>query len=274
MKKYRFAALLVMAGAGLLTADTVLLRDGRRVEGTFLGGDTRQIRVMGADGKSQTFDISDVESIRFAGGAGAAAAPASSRHAPPASRERLSGPRSDYGAPAAASAAPRFVIPAGTVITVRMIDSVDSDVNAAGERFRASLDDPLQVNEQVVAPRGSDASVQITRVQQSGKLTGRDEVALELYDITINGKKYPVATSYAEVHSGSRGSRTAKVVGGTAALGAIIGAIAGGGKGAAIGAGAGAGAGVAVEEMTRGQRVKIPAETRLDFTLKQPLSVD
>ena len=71
--------------------------------------------------------------------------------------------------------------------------------------------------------------------------------------------------------SGSRRARSGKVIGGTAVLGAIIGAIAGGGKGAAIGLGAGAGAGTAVQVATKGQRVRIPSETRLTFTLQQPV---
>ena len=224
-----------------------------------MGGDTRQVRMLNADGSLRSYDINEIDSIRFGGGGTVAAA------APAAPARAVS---------RAASAGGGEVVPAGTVITVRTIDLIDSDATRAGERFRASLDDPLQVGERIVAPRGSDVSVQIVRVQQSGKLTGRDEVSMELYDITINGKKYPVATSYAEVHSGSRGARTAKVAGGTAALGAIIGAIAGGGKGAAIGAGAGAAAGVGIEEVTHGQRVKVPSETRLDFTLKQALAVE
>ena len=71
----------------------------------------------------------------------------------------------------------------------------------------------------------------------------------------------------------SRGKRSAEVIGGGAALGALIGAIAGGGKGAAIGAAAGAGGGTAVQAMTHGQQVKIPSETRLDFTLHAPVAV-
>ena len=165
-------------------------------------------------------------------------------------------------------------MPAGTGIRIRMIDSIDSDVTQAGEKFQASLDDPLVVNERIVVERGADVTVQVVRVEQSGKFAGRDEVALKLYDITIDGKQYPLISSYAEVASGSRGKRTAKVVGGTAALGAIIGAIADGGKGAAIGATAGAGAGVAVQAATRGQRVQIPSESRLDFTLTGPLLVE
>ena len=71
--------------------------------------------------------------------------------------------------------------------------------------------------------------------------------------------------------SSSRGERTAKVAGGTAAVGAIIGAIAGGGKGAAIGAGAGAAAGAGAQVITSGQRVRIPSETRLTFVLDNPV---
>lgn len=266
---YCAAMLALVTGTSWLIADTVTLRDGRRVEGTFVGGDSRQVRVLGTDGNLQTLDINDVESIRFSGNATAAAAPPASAPRPVSSRPALVRERSE----AVASQQPSVVVPAGTVITVRMIDSIDSDVNGAGERFRASLDDPLQVGEKIIAPRGSDVTVQVVRVQQSGKLTGRDEVAVDLYDISINGRKYQVASSSAEVSSGSRGARTAKVAGGTATLGAIIGAIAGGGKGAAIGAGAGAATGVGIEEVTHGQRVKIPAETRLEFTLKQPLAV-
>jgi len=82
-----------------------------------------------------------------------------------------------------------------------------------------------------------------------------------------------VTTGDVSQASGSRGARTAKVVGGTTAVGAIIGAIAGGGQGAAIGAASGAAVGGAAQVMTKGQRVKIPSETRLTFTLQQPANL-
>ena len=56
-------------------------------------------------------------------------------------------------------------------------------------------------------------------------------------------------------------------------LGALLGGIFGHGKGAAIGSIAGAGAGTAVQVSTKGQQVKIPSETKLDFTLKDPVTV-
>jgi hypothetical protein len=82
-----------------------------------------------------------------------------------------------------------------------------------------------------------------------------------------------VTSTDVQTASNSRGSRTAKTVGGTAALGAIIGAIAGGGKGAAIGAGSGAAVGAGAEVLMKGQQVKIPSETRLTFRLQQPVRI-
>ncbi len=89
----------------------------------------------------------------------------------------------------------------------------------------------------------------------------------------VNGRLVDVHTEEVNRSSASRTGKTGQVVGGTAALGAIIGAIAGGGKGAAIGAVSGAAAGGAVQVMTRGEKVKIPSETRLTFTLDQPLRI-
>jgi len=87
----------------------------------------------------------------------------------------------------------------------------------------------------------------------------------------VNGKTIDITTEEVSQTSSSRTGRSAKTIGGVAALGAIIGAIAGGGKGAAIGAASGAGAGTAIQVMTKGQRVKIPSETRLTFTLQNPV---
>jgi hypothetical protein len=58
-----------------------------------------------------------------------------------------------------------------------------------------------------------------------------------------------------------------------AAAGAVIGAIAGGGKGAAIGAGAGAGAGATGAALTGERDVELPAETKVNFELSQPLTI-
>jgi hypothetical protein len=157
------------------------------------------------------------------------------------------------------------------VITVRMIDTVDSSVHQVGDTFRASLDEPIIVGARTIASRGADVMTKLVSVEEAGRIQGRSELALVLQEITINGRKYEVTTEEVAEAGGSRGAQSAKRIGGLAAVGAVIGAIAGGGKGAAQGAAAGAGAGTAIQVMTKGEKVQIPAESRLDFTLAQPL---
>ncbi len=164
-------------------------------------------------------------------------------------------------------------VPANTIVTVRTIDGIDSKTNHAGEVFKASLDAPIVVDNRVIVPAGADAYVKLVDAKSAGHMTGRSELGLELASILFQGKTYDVVSSDVKQSGTSRGKQTAERVGGGAALGALIGAIAGGGKGAAIGAAVGGGAGTGVQVFTHGQQVKIPSETRLDFTLQQPLDI-
>jgi hypothetical protein len=166
-----------------------------------------------------------------------------------------------------------YTIPAGTVFTVRMVDSIDSSRHRPGEEFAATIDAPVAVGERVIIPRGSDARVRLIQSQSAGRIRGQSELEVELVGVAVDNMTYAVETSVVEKKGASEGKRTAATVGGGAALGGLIGAIAGKGKGAAIGAAVGAGAGTAVGAATKGQQVNIPSEAKLDFTLKVPLSV-
>jgi BON domain len=164
-------------------------------------------------------------------------------------------------------------IPAGTTVRVQMIDSVDSSVNRAGEVFHASLASPLVVDNQVVVPAGTDVYVKLANAKSAGHLTGQSTLALELARMEFQGKSYQMASSEYTQTGSSRGKRTAETVGGGAVLGTLLGAVIGGGKGAAIGAATGAGAGGVAQGVTKGQQVRIPSETKLDFTLDQPVEI-
>jgi BON domain len=164
-------------------------------------------------------------------------------------------------------------IPEGTIVTVRTIDSIDSNNATTGQSFHASLDAPVVVDDQVILPRGLNAKLKLVQASSAGKFNGSSELTVSLDTITYQGKTYTFATSDVQEKGASRGKRSAAVIGGGAALGALIGGIAGGGRGAAIGAGVGAGGGTAVQAMTKGQQVKIPSETRLDFTMHAPIPV-
>jgi hypothetical protein len=239
--------------AGIASADTLTLRDGRFMSGSYLGGDARSVRFAVGD-RVDTFKVEDIAGITFE-----AQAPAPAPPPPP--REERREERKD-GAE----------LPAGTPLVVRMIDSVDSERDAIGKTFRASMDEPVvDRNGNPLIPRGADVLVKLIDDQQSGKIQGRTILTLDLMSVTINGRIVDINTQSITEKSASRGERSTKVIGGTAVLGAIIGAVAGGGKGAAIGAGAGGAAGTAAEIATKGQRVRIPSETRLTFALQQPV---
>ena len=167
----------------------------------------------------------------------------------------------------------RVTIPAGTSIQVRMIDSVDSEVHRTGQTFRASLDAPILVDGDEVVPTGADVYLRLVQAKSAGRMAGRSELEMALARMEFQGRTYPLTSTTYEETGKSRGKDTALKVGGGAAIGAAIGAIAGGGKGAAIGAGIGAGAGTAVQVFTKGQQVRIPSETSLDFQLEAPVTV-
>ena len=168
---------------------------------------------------------------------------------------------------------PRRELPTGTEITIRVIDAIDSERNNVGDEFRGSLEEPISLGDEVVAPKGSDVRLKLAAEKESGKLTGKAELSVELIYFTSRGKMVPVTTSGVTKGSGSRGARTAKTAAAVGALGAIIGAIAGGGEGAAIGATTGAAAGAGSQVFMKGQKVRIPSETVLTFTTRDPVKL-
>jgi hypothetical protein len=175
--------------------------------------------------------------------------------------------------PGAATGPSGLTIPAGAVVTIRMIDSIDSSRNQSGQEFDATVDSPVASGSQVVIPQGSTAKVRLANSTDSGRVEGSAQLELELISVTVNGATYPVQSGYYQQHGSSRGKRTAGAAGGGAVLGALIGAIAGGGKGAAIGAGSGAAIGTGASVAMKGSSIKVPSETKIDFTLRQPVTI-
>lgn len=261
----RFLAALALGlfFGGLAAADTLELKDGRVVHGKYLGG-TQAVLRFEVNGEVQTFNTSDIVALTFTGrSANAAPAIAPSAMAPTSA------------APMAAPADPggSVTIPAGQSMLVRMIDGVDSAKDQVGQVFHASLETDLSVGNSIVARKGTDVYGRLANAQKSGTFSGKSELQLELTRIVIDGKDYPIVSSDYTLQGKGQGAATAKKVGGIAAAGAIIGAIAGGGKGAAIGAAAGGATGAGVQVLTKGQQVKVPSETLLEFRLQQPVMV-
>ena len=275
--KYGFWAIAVMSLCVAGFADTLVLKDGTEITGYYEGGTSRVIRFQ-TSGGVQEYDLLSVSELRF-GGDVVQSAPliqAVPEAQPQALDEtpRLQTPE-ESRRPVTSSAAigTAFTLPRGSSILVRMTDAIDSEESQSGQTFRAVLAEPLVVDGIEVAPVESLVRGRIVEAEGAGRVRGSAELRLELTQLVVNGITYAVATSeYEEVAEG-RGSQTAQRVGTGAGVGALIGLIAGGGKGAAIGAGVGAGAAGTVQVLTKGEKLYIPAETLLGFTLSEPLSI-
>jgi hypothetical protein len=268
MRLFTVGLALILAVAGF--ADTVTLKDGRVVRGTYLGGSPRQVRVEVGD-QIQTLDVSDIARIEFGHNAPQANTEPPPPPPPPPVREQQPEPSQQPPARPVIG----VLLPAGTNFVVRMIDGVDSETVRVGQTFAASMDQPLldQSGQNVIIPRGADCVVKLVDAKESGTFTGRAGLTLSLQSVKINGQMVPINTQSISQASGSQGASTAKRGAAGAVVGAGLGAIFGGGKGAAAGAGVGAAAGAGTQVFTKGQKVKIPSETRLTFVLDSALQI-
>jgi hypothetical protein len=167
-----------------------------------------------------------------------------------------------------------MTIPAGTTVTVRMAESVDSESSHAGQIVRATVDTPVMINGRVAVPQGAEAIGRVTSIENPGRFRGRAVVAMELTALNFDGKSIGVMTSAYQEVGNARGKQTTKYVGGGGVLGTLLGAFTGGKKGAFIGMTVGAASG-AVAHVVRGREpLTIPAESLVLFTLQSPLILE
>lgn len=167
----------------------------------------------------------------------------------------------------------KVTIPAGTQLTIRLNDPLDSEKNQVGDSFHASLSAPIVMNAETILPSGSEVVGRVANVKSAGRFAGNSVLTLELTSISINGRTYNIQTNQWSRAGKGEGKNTAVKAGGGAALGAIIGGLAGGGKGAAIGSVAGAGAGTGVAATKKGEQIKLSPESTLNFQLVDSVTV-
>jgi hypothetical protein len=183
-------------------------------------------------------------------------------------------------APVAAAPAPppppafkTVTIPAGTTIPIRMTQTLDSATTQQGQSFSGTVATDVMADGLVAIRQGTGVTGRVTAVQEAAHYKGSALLTVELVSINRHGDSIAVSTEPYSVEGKGRGKNTAAKVGGGAAIGAIIGAIAGGGKGAAIGSAAGAGVGAGANTVTRGEQVKIPSESLVNFQITNTLAV-
>jgi hypothetical protein len=170
---------------------------------------------------------------------------------------------------------PRSVtIASGTLLTVRLGETISTERTRQGDSFSATLDQPLVVDGLVIAEKGARVNGRVVDTVEAGRVKGLAHLSLELTSLmTSDGQKIVLRTARFEKEGPSSKTQDTEKIGAGAAIGAIIGAIAGGGKGAAIGAAGGGAAGGGVVAATRGKPAVLPSETKISFRVDQPVTI-
>ena len=152
--------------------------------------------------------------------------------------------------------------------------TLSTKANQSGEKFTATLAEPIVHEDWVIAKKGARVEGVIVDADPGGKVKDVASLAVTLDSLTLaDGRTVRLSASQFRREAKSTKGKDAKKIGIGAGVGAAIGAIAGGGKGAAIGAGIGGGAGTGAVLATRGDPAVISAETRLSFKLQAPVTI-
>ncbi len=166
-----------------------------------------------------------------------------------------------------ACAAAAQTIPAGSAFHVRLDQTVDTRHNRSGDRFVATLADPIQVDGRTLVPKGARCTGHLVESKPSGRFKGRAVLSLSLDSFDLNGRSYDINTSRVARASGGHKKRNWLWIGGGSGVGAALGAIAGP-TAALIGAGAGAAAGTTTAAFTGKKNIHLSVETPVTFSLR------
>ncbi len=163
---------------------------------------------------------------------------------------------------------------AGTLLAVRIGETISSARNQPGDSFLATLTQQLVIDGFIIAERGARIEGRVLEAAQAGRGRGASHLAISIVRLaTSDGQNIRIRTEPYTKDGSSQTATDAAKIGGGAAIGAVIGAIAGGGKGAGIGAGAGGALGAGDVMLTRGKPVEIPVETRISFRVQDPVTI-
>jgi len=181
-----------------------------------------------------------------------------------------------------------YTVPADTVIRVRLDSELSSKTARTGDRFSATVTEPVYGGESgnEVIPVGSKVWGRVTTVKRAGRRSpGTITVSFNQVQLpsgvrhTINGSLTSLqaddvnADNEGTVEGRGNRKRDAVFIGGGAATGALIGAIAGGGKGAAIGAILGGGLGTGARVYEREEEAEVRSGTEFGVILNRAISL-
>lgn len=169
-------------------------------------------------------------------------------------------------------------VPAGTRMSLELVETLASNRNQPGDRFRARVAHDVVVGGEVAIPAGSEISGVVTEAVALKKIGGRAKLGLEFTSVEPpSGSSSEIKASYLVVGK-SETKKDAATIGGAAAGGALLGRILGhqsdhDARGTSVGAVVGGAAGTAIAAKTKGQEVVLPAGHVIQVRLEAPADV-
>lgn len=172
-------------GASLAWADSLELKNGSLIKGKFMGDTESEIGFQ-VGSSMQKYNLADIVSLKFDSERAVSDQPKPSTSSLPSEPQP---------AEHAGMKTPAYVtIPAGTRISVRTIDAIDSTQNQVGDRFQASLEEPLRVDGNEIVSRDTAVYGRLAESKEFGTFTGRSQLRLDLTALVVNGQTVPIVT--------------------------------------------------------------------------------
>jgi hypothetical protein len=165
-------------------------------------------------------------------------------------------------------------VAAGTPLAIRINQHISVKTSRAGDHFDGEIVEPVVGdNGSVILPKGTPVGGVVAASHRRGRFKGSSILELRLTSLTLNGTRYPLATSDLTRTKKGKGKRSAAFIGGGSGIGMLIGGLATGGTGLLIGGLAGGGAGTALSAFTGNRDIEIPAESIVKFKLANTLTL-
>jgi hypothetical protein len=143
-------------------------------------------------------------------------------------------------------------IPAGSALTIRLVDAITTKTAKAGDKFRGTVPSDLYVNGALVLPAGTTVLGRVVSAKPLGRWVGQAELSLELMTIqlpTPDGKGRSVDIATDPLESAGKGSNA----------GAVAGALASGPSG--------------FGGITAGSQIELRAGAVLQFSVAAPVTI-
>ncbi|HEX9256004.1 MAG TPA: hypothetical protein VF938_10675, partial [Candidatus Angelobacter sp.] len=101
-----------------------------------------------------------------------------------------------------------ITIPAGTVITVRLGETLSSKSSSAGQGFSATVAEPVAVDGKTVIEKGAGARGSVVDAKSMGHFKGGALLEVKLDSVTIDGKDTSVETGMVARSVKGKGKRS------------------------------------------------------------------